>query len=101
MSYSNRVDEKSDLSPNEALVLQQVLVVGTDDIRSVSSELGLTRQTTINTALDLEEKGLIDMRNDFDGLWMRVSKQGKDALQKLLPGAQDNIYLKIDYTWNI
>ncbi len=75
------------LTTNQAMVLQQVYEDGEDDIRSLSYELGMSRRRTIDEALKLEQKGLIDFHHSFDGLVLVVSKAGKRMVRQLWPEA--------------
>jgi DNA-binding MarR family transcriptional regulator len=75
------------LSPDEAMVLQQVYEDGEDDIRSLAYELGVTRQNVIAEALKLEQKGLLDFQHSFDGLLIKVSRRGKRVIRQLWPEA--------------
>lgn len=76
------------ISTDEAMVLQQVYEDGEDDIRSLSYELGITRQSAIRQALKLEQKGLLTLHNSFDGLILKVSGRGRVMVRKLWPEAQ-------------
>lgn len=76
------------LSTNEAIILQQIYEDGEDDIRSLSYELGMTRQATIAKVVRLEEKGLLDFHHSFDGLLLEVSARGKKIVRQLWPEAQ-------------
>jgi len=79
---------KDTITTNEAMVLQQVYEDGEDDIRSLSYELGITRQRAIQEALKLEQKGLLTFRNSFDGLLLKVSGRGRAMVRQLWPEAQ-------------
>ena len=76
------------LSTDEAMVLQQIYEDGEDDIRSLSFELGITRQSAIREALKLEQKGLLIFQHSFDGLLLKVSSKGKTIVRQLWPEAQ-------------
>ena len=76
------------LSTDEAMVLQQIYEDGEDDIRSLSFELGITRQSAIREALKLEQKGLLIFQHSFDGLLLKVSNKGKTIVRQLWPEAQ-------------
>ena len=78
---------KDTLTPNEAMLLQQVYEDGEDDIRSLASELGISRHRTIAEILQLEQKGLLDLHYDFDGLVLEVSRRGKQFVRQLWPDA--------------
>lgn len=75
------------LTPDEAIVLQQVYEDGEDDIRSLSYELGITRRNVIHEALKLEQKGLLTFQHGFDGLFLKVSAKGKALVRQLWPEA--------------
>lgn len=79
---------KSRLTDDEAMVLQQVYEDGEDDIRSLSFELGITRQSAIREALKLEQKGLLVFQHSFDGLLLKVSSKGKVMVRQLWPEVQ-------------
>lgn len=79
---------KNNLSPNEAMILQQVYEDGEDDIRSLAYELGITRHRTITEILQLEQKGLLDLHYGFDGLLLQVSRRGRRLVRQLWPDAQ-------------
>jgi DNA-binding MarR family transcriptional regulator len=78
---------KDILSTDEAMVLQQIYEDGEDDIRSLSYELGITRQNAIKEALKLEQKGMITFQHSFDGLLLRVSGLGRATVRRLWPEA--------------
>lgn len=78
---------KDILSTDEAMVLQQIYEDGEDDIRSLSYELGITRQNAIKEALKLERKGMLTFQHSFDGLLLKVSSRGKATVRRLWPEA--------------
>lgn len=79
---------KDTLTPNQAMILQQVYEDGEDDIRSLARELGISRHRTIAEILQLEQKGLLDLHYGFDGLLLEVSRRGKQMVHSLWPDAQ-------------
>lgn len=79
--------QSNQLTPNEAMILQQVYEDGEDDIRSLSYELGLPRQLTIAKVMQLEKRGLLNFRHSFDGLLLEVSARGKKIVHQLWPDA--------------
>ena len=85
---STTINEDLNLTTNEAIVLQQVHEDGEDDIRSLSYELGMSRREIINNALRLEQKGLLDLHQSFDGLLLHVSQRGKTIIKQIWPNAQ-------------
>ena len=78
---------KSDLSANEAMILQQVYEDGEDDVRSLSLELGITPQSVIRESMKLEQKGLLDFHQGFDGLLIEVSTRGRAIVRSMWPEA--------------
>jgi len=79
--------KKDALSTDEAMILQQVYEDGEDDVRSLSYELGLPRQSIIQQSLRLEQKGFITFHHNFDGLLLKVSGRGKTIVRQLWPEA--------------
>lgn len=80
--------EQNTLTLDQAMILQQLYEDDEDDIRSLSYELGLSRTNTIRGILKLEQKGLVDLHDSFDGLILRVSVRGKTVVRKLWPEAK-------------
>ena len=80
--------EQNTLTPNQAMLLQQIYEDDEDDIRSLSYELGISRTNAIRGILKLEQKGLVDLHDSFDGLVLRVSGRGKTVVRKLWPEAK-------------
>lgn len=79
---------KNNLTPNEAMILQQVYEDGEDDIRSLAYELGISRHRTIAEIIQLEQKGLLDLHYGFDGLLLEISSRGRQLVRQLWPEAQ-------------
>ena len=80
--------EQNALTPNQAMILQQIYEDDEDDVRSLSYELGMSRKNTIRGILKLEHKGLVDLHDTFDGLVLRVSRRGNAVVRKLWPEAR-------------
>jgi DNA-binding MarR family transcriptional regulator len=80
--------EQNTLTPNQAILLQQIYEDDEDDIRSLSDEVGISRTNTIRGVLKLEQKGLVDLHDSFDGLVLRVSVRGRAVVRKIWPEAK-------------
>ena len=77
-----------ELTPNEAIVLQQVHEDGEDDTRTLASTLGMSRHHVLTIIERLERKGLIAIDNDFDGLWVRLTRKGQYIMRQIWPEAR-------------
>lgn len=76
------------LTPNEALVLQQIHEDGEDDIPSLSQQLGMSRGYVASLVGSLRHKGLLVIIDGYNQLWVRPSAQGKRMVRYIWPQAQ-------------
>lgn len=73
------------LTTNEAIVLQQVNEDGEDDIRTLASQLGMSRTSLYSTIERLKHKGLVAMNNSLDDLWIRLTRKGQQLVHYVWP----------------
>ena len=76
------------LTPNEAIVLQQVHEDGEDDTSTLASQLGMSRHHVLSIIEQLKHKGLVAIDSDLDGLWVRLTHRGQQIMQYLWPEAR-------------
>ena len=81
MTHSNQLA----LTPNEALVLQQVLEDGEDDLSTIAIQLGMSRGYVSNLVVHLKTKGLVAISTNFDDLWIRLTTRGRHLVDTLWP----------------
>ena len=77
------MNQPSQLTPNEAIVLQQVHEDGEDDTRTLAQQLGMSRQHILTIIERLKGKGLIAIDSDLNGLWVRLTRKGRHIMQQL------------------
>lgn len=75
------------LSTNEAIVLQQVHEGGEDDAQSLASQLGMSRNHTMNIIQRLKQKGLVAIDSDVDGIWVHMTRRGHKLMSYMWPQA--------------
>ena len=75
------------LSTNEAIVLQQVHESGEDDAQSLASQLGMSRNHTMNIIQRLKQKGLVAIDSDVDGVWVHMTRRGHKLMSYMWPQA--------------
>lgn len=83
MQHMNKVH----ITPNEAIVLQQVYEDGEDDTRTLARQLGMSRHHVLSIIEHLKRKGLIMIDVDFDGLWVQLTQKGRQLIHYLWPDA--------------
>ena len=76
------------LTPNEALVLQQIHDDGEDDTRSLARMFGMSRAHMMSIVSHLKQKGLVTIKGGYDGLWVHVTRKGTQLMHYLWPEAQ-------------
>ncbi len=76
------------LTTTEAIVLQQVSEDGEDDVRTLASQLGMSRSSLFATIDRLKHKGLIAMNSSFDDLWVRLTRKGQQMMRYMWPESQ-------------
>ncbi|MGB4762484.1 MAG: hypothetical protein WBP12_03985 [Candidatus Saccharimonas sp.] len=73
------------LTPNEALILQQVHEDGEDDLSTVAIQLGMSRNYVASVVANLKSKGLIIVQTNFDELWIRLTTRGSQLVNYMWP----------------
>ncbi|HMS92826.1 MAG TPA: winged helix DNA-binding protein [Candidatus Saccharibacteria bacterium] len=81
------MNQPSQLTPNEAIVLQQVHEDGEDDTRTLAQQLGMSRQHILTIIERLKSKGLVAIDSSLDGLWVRLTRKGQHIMRQLWPEA--------------
>ena len=76
------------LTPNKALILQQIYEDGSDDVVVLAGQVGLSRRTVMNILADLRRKGLMAIDQIYGDAWVRLTARGKRLVQKIWPEAQ-------------
>ena len=86
-----KINEESinNLTPNEAIVLQQIYEDGEDDVRTLSQMLGMSAKSVVAVVAHLKKRGLVAISNDLGDLWIEVSAKGRCLIKKLWPEFQN------------
>ncbi len=79
--------QNNTITPNEAIVLQQVYEDGEDNATALAYMLGMSRSRIMQLLTTLREKGLIAAENSFDGVWIRATSKGRKLMRYLWPEA--------------
>lgn len=75
------------LTTNEAIVLQQINEDIEDDTWSLAKRVGMTRRHVMSVISRLQQKGLIALTNSYEGLWVRLTKEGRAFIRYVWPEA--------------
>lgn len=73
------------LSNDDAMVLQQILESGEEDVVSLSKGLGIHRGRIKAILNSLRRKGLITIERTASDWWVQISKKGKDLSSYVWP----------------
>ena len=86
-----KINEESinNLTPNEAIVLQQIYEDGEDDVRTLAQMLGMSAKSVVAVVAHLKKRGLVAISNDLGDLWIKVSAKGRRLIKKLWPESQN------------
>ena len=86
-----KINEESinNLTPNEAIVLQQIYEDGEDDVRTLAQMLGMSAKSVVATVVHLKRRGLVAISNDLGDLWVEVSVKGCRLIKRLWPEFQN------------
>ena len=86
-----KINEESinNLTPNEAIVLQQIYEDGEDDVRTLSQMLGMSAKSVVAVVAHLKKRGLVAISNDLGDLWIEVSAKGRCLIKRLWPEFQN------------
>ena len=86
-----KINEESinNLTPNEAIVLQQIYEDGEDDVRTLAQMLGMSAKSVVAVVAHLKKRGLVAISNDLGDSWIEVSAKGRCLIKKLLPEFQN------------
>jgi DNA-binding MarR family transcriptional regulator len=86
-----KINEESinNLTPNEAIVLQQIYEDGEDDVRTLAQMLGMSAKSVVAVVAHLKKRGLVAISNDLGDLWIEVSAKGRRLIKKLWPEFQN------------
>lgn len=77
---------KVELPADYALVLQQILEHGQEDIANLSESLQIRRSRLAHIIEALKHKGLIRMTRDYHSdLWIELSGKGRRLVSNLWP----------------
>lgn len=79
--------EKISLTTNEAIVLQQVSEDIEDNAWTLARQVGVSRHHILSIISHLQQKGLVMLENDIDGLWVRLTKRGRQLMRYIWPEA--------------
>lgn len=79
--------EATQLTTNEAILLQQVHEDGEDDTSTLADQLGMSRHHIIAMIERLKHKGLIAINSDFGDLWIHLTRKGQQLMYDLWPEA--------------
>lgn len=75
------------LTPSEAIVLQQVGEDVEDDAWSLARRVGMTRRHVMSIISRLQHKGLIALDSNIGGLWVRLTRKGQQLMSYVWPEA--------------
>mgnify|MGYP000854518219 CR=1 FL=1 len=75
------------LSEDEALVLQQIYEDDEADARLLALQLGMGRGHLMQAIASLRRKHLIDIQRSYEGVWIRISSQGRRLMRYIWPEA--------------
>ena len=86
-----KINEESinNLTPNEAIVLQQIYEDGEDDVRTLAQMLGMSAKSVVAVVAHLKKRGLVAISNDLGDLWIEVSAKGRCLIKRLWPEFQN------------
>lgn len=81
----NKKRSHVNLTPIEALLLQQVLEDGENDASILAEQVGMSRKLVVELVVNLRRKGLLKIEQVYDELWVKLTTQGKRLIQSLWP----------------
>ena len=86
-----KINEESinNLTPNEAIVLQQIYEDGEDDVRTLAQMLGMSVKSVVAIVAHLKKRGLVAISSDLGDLWIEVSAKGRCLIKRLWPEFQN------------
>lgn len=86
-----KINEESinNLTPNEAIVLQQIYEDGEDDVRTLAQMLGMSVKSVVAIVAHLKKRGLVAISSDLEDLWVEVSVKGCRLIKRLWPEFQN------------
>lgn len=87
-----RQSQGTNLTTNEALVLQQVYEDGSDEAAMLAAQMGIPRRTAMNVLADLRRKGLMAIDQVYGDAWVRLTTRGKRLVQRIWPEVQAIVY---------
>lgn len=76
------------LTTIEAVILQQLHEDGEEEIVSLSKQLNISRGRVSSLIGTLKQKGLLIINHDYQGTWIRLSRQGHRLIGYVWPEAQ-------------
>ena len=77
----------TELSTNEAIVLQQVHHDGEDDTSTLANQLGMSRHHIVEIIVRLKQKGLVGIDGDSEGVWVHLTRKGREVMRYMWPEA--------------
>lgn len=80
--------KNAQLTTTEAIVLQQLHEDGEEDISALSTQLHISRGRIVALINAMKQKGLLIVNHDYQGTWIRLSRQGHWLVGFLWPEAQ-------------
>ncbi len=80
--------KKPQLTTTEAIVLQQLHEDGEEDIASLSQQLHIPHGRISSLINTMKQKGLLIIQHDYQGTWVRLSRQGHRLVGYMWPEAQ-------------
>lgn len=73
------------LTTDEALVLQQIIESGEEDLTSLTESLQMSRPKLMSQLSRLKNKGLIKIKTTTGDWWVSMSRRGKQTIHYLWP----------------
>ncbi|NCA97718.1 MAG: MarR family transcriptional regulator [Bacteroidia bacterium] len=85
MKSTKTSEMAKDLSPMEAIVLQQVHEDGEDDAHSLATGLGMSRQRILSIVARLKRRGLVSVNGGYDAILVNLTSKGRRLINYLWP----------------
>lgn len=73
------------LTTDEALVLQQIIESGEEDLTGLTESLQMSRPKLMSQLSRLKNKGLIKIKTTTGDWWVSMSRRGKQTIHYMRP----------------
>ncbi len=85
------------LTPNEALILQQVHEDGEDDVSTIAIQLGMSRSYVAAVVSHLKNKRLVVVQASLDDLWIHLTANGRQLVNYMWPETRTKLTKSLSY----